>query len=297
MAIDLEIRHCRALVAVHDHGGVGAAARAMGVAQSTVSETMLSLERLLDAPVTLRRAGREAVLTPSAQALLPHARSLIALSQAALLAVARNSQATIRLGTVESISSFLLPGPLSDFRLMWPQVEVRIATGLCADLRQRVTRSELDVAVTIEGAERTGDQTAIHEAWPARLRLVVGPQHPLAGRTASRVDLAARTYLFADPEGAFHDLMKIWAGRFAVMPRFESAGSVGGVKRGVLKSEAIGVLPDYAVAEELAMGSLAALDTEEPLPQIALRLTLANSPVPASPLESLIGQIRKELGY
>src|SRR3954454_5959058 len=40
---DLEIRHCRALLAVHASGGVGAAARTLGVAQSTVSETLLSL--------------------------------------------------------------------------------------------------------------------------------------------------------------------------------------------------------------------------------------------------------------
>ena len=34
---ELEVRHCRTLVAVNDHGGIAAAARALGVAQSTVS--------------------------------------------------------------------------------------------------------------------------------------------------------------------------------------------------------------------------------------------------------------------
>ena len=46
---------------------------------------------------------------------------------AALAATAQAGMATIQLGTVESISSFLLPGPLSDFRLRWPQVDVRIS--------------------------------------------------------------------------------------------------------------------------------------------------------------------------
>src|ERR1700741_4952676 len=110
MPKDLEFRHCRALVAVHDHGGVGAAARALAVAQSTVSETLLSLERLLGARVTLRRTGREAVLTAAAEVLLPHARALISVSEGALAASAEHNRATIRLGTVESISSFLLPG-------------------------------------------------------------------------------------------------------------------------------------------------------------------------------------------
>ena len=293
MTKDLEVRHCRALVAVHDHGGVGAAARALSVAQSTVSETLLSLERLLGAPVTLRRTGREAILTPAAEALLPHARSLIATSEAGLAAGVRQSQAMLRLGTVESISSFLLPGPLSGFRLLWPHVEVRITIGLCEDLRKRVERLELDAALTIEGAERVRDRNGVGEIWPARLCLVVSPHHALARSSVDRHSLAGRICLLADSEGAFYDLMKSWAGGADHPPRFESAGSIDGVKRGVLHGDAIGVLPDYAVAEELSAGSLVALEMGDPLPPVSLCLTTLAAPPAASPLESLIAKIRE----
>ena len=178
MTRDLEVRHCRALVAVHDEGGVGAAARALGVAQSTVSETLLSLERLLGTPVTLRRTGSEAVLTAAAEALLPHARMLISVSEAGLAAGTCPGKAVIRLGTVESISSFLLPGPLSAFRLSWPEVEVRITIGLCEDL-QRVTRSN-STALTIEGADRTPDRQVVG-GWRA---VHVAPHHPLASASS-----------------------------------------------------------------------------------------------------------------
>ncbi len=296
MTRDLEVRHCRTLVAVHDSGGVGAAARALGVAQSTVSETLLSLERLLGTAVTVRRTGREAVLTAAAEALLPHARALIAMSEAGLAAATRPGKAMIRLGTVESISSFLLPGPLSDFRQSWPEVEVRITIGLCEDLRKRVAWSELDVALTIEGVDRAHDRQAVEAFWPARLRLIVSPQHPLAHGNVRRGDLKARTCLLADPEGAFNELVRSWVGDTAHPPRLESAGSIDGVKRGVLNGDAIGVLPDYAVAEELAARSLVALDTDDPLPSIALCLTTRTAPEPATPLESLTAKIRDVLG-
>src|SRR5262245_52429661 len=104
MSRDLEIRHCRVLLAVKEHGGIAAAARALGLAQSTGSETLLSLERVLGTPVTVRRPGGGATLTAAGDALLPHAQALIAASEAALAALATKGQEIIRLGTVESIS-------------------------------------------------------------------------------------------------------------------------------------------------------------------------------------------------
>ena len=292
MARDLEVRHCRALVALHDGGGVGAAARALGVAQSTLSETLLSLERLIGVPVTVRRIGREATLTAAAEAILPHARALIATSEAALAATGSQMLATIHIGTVESVSSFLLPAPLRDFRSRWPHVDVRITIGLCEDLRRRVARSELDAALTIEGADR---ETGGEGGWPARLALVVAPGHPLAGAELGRPNLASHAFLLADSEGAFNGLMKSWLGRSG-LPRLESAGSVDGVKRGLSTSDAIGVLPDYAVAEELAAGKLVAVKSADPLPAIALRLTTRDTPQPASALGSLVAGIRDALG-
>jgi DNA-binding transcriptional LysR family regulator len=291
MSKDLEVRHCRVLLAVHAHGGVGAAAQALGIAQSTVSETLLSLERVLGAAVTLRRPGREASLTADAERLLPHARALIAASEAAVAAVTRQSPAAIRLGTVESISSFLLPAPLHEFRAQWPNVDVRITIGLCEELRKRVGRNELDAALTIESSERGGDDA--DELSPARLLLLVSPHHALAQGVVARRDLATRNFLFADYEGAFNKLLKNWLGGNAT--KLDSAGSIDGVKRGVLNSDAIGVLPDYAVADEVAAGTLVALQTDEKLPPISLFLTAAGAAGPASPLASLIEQIRTVL--
>src|SRR5437763_398005 len=122
MSRDLEVRHCRVLVAVHQTGGVAAAARALGLAQSTVSETALS---------------------------------------------------------------------------------------------------------------------------PAQLRLFVSPGNPMARAPVGRMELGDRSFLLADPDGAFNGLLRAWFKDTPKRPRFESAGSVDGVKRGVLDSEAIGVLPTY----------------------------------------------------
>lgn len=284
MVKDLEVRHCRALVAVHEGGGIGVAARTMGVAQSTVSETLLSLERLLGVRMTARRAGREAVLTAAAEALLPHARSLIAMSQAALESVSEG-RSTLRLGTVESISSFLLPKPLRDFRRLQTRTNVHIVIGLCEDLRRRVAEGELDAALTIEQS----DAGEAEELLRVPLRLFASPQNRLADARVTPGDLAGETLLLSDAEGAFDRLVRGWAGGTVHPPKFESAGSVEGVKRGVLASDMIGILPQYAVGEELAAGALSPLHCAAPLPFVSLRLTSREPATPASPLAVLIG--------
>lgn len=293
MAKDLEVRHCRALLALHEKGGIGAAARALGVAQSTLSETLLSLERLLGSPVTVRRPGREAILTPAARLLLPHARTLIDASEAAMASVESSKETAIRLGTVESISSYLLPGPLYAFRRQRPHVDVRVANGVCADLHSRVEQRQLDAALTLEGSRRAPRPTETLELARIRLQLVVPPDHMLGGRMLQRAELFNRTFLLADPEGAFSDVLGRWLG--GGQTRIASAGSTDGVKRGVVREGAIGVLPAYTVSEELESGALVGLAFGDPAPTVALNLTTSAGPLVAPALAELIELIRSDV--
>ena len=297
MTNDLEIRHCRVLVAVSDHGSVSAAARVLGLAQSTVSETLLSLERVIGTAVTLRRPGQEATLTAAALALLPHAHALIAASEAALATVNSGGRAVIRLGAVESASTFLLPGAMAAFRARWPAMEVQIAVGLCEDLRRRVHRGELDAAITVEGTggalEREASGSRLLS--PSRLCLFVSSRQKLGRLRIRRRDLARSALLLPDPDGAFNALMRGWFSTPDEQPRFESAGSIEGVKIGVRSGEYVGLLPGYAVARELAAGEFVDVRVHEPLPAIALGLTTQHRPAAASALHDMIHCIEQSL--
>src|SRR4030095_12210335 len=109
----LEFRHLRAFIALVDHGSITAAAQALGLAQSTVSESLAALERALGTPVTLRRRGApDVLLTAAGQAMLPHARKMLdSLDDAYkdVAGVTNDAHATLQIITNESISAYLLP--------------------------------------------------------------------------------------------------------------------------------------------------------------------------------------------
>src|SRR5688572_2824407 len=76
----VEIRQLRAFLMLAELGRITSVARALGLAQSTVSETLAALERRLGAALIVRRRGNSdtAVLTTVGRTLLPHAHRILA---------------------------------------------------------------------------------------------------------------------------------------------------------------------------------------------------------------------------
>ena len=73
----IDVRRLRVLRALADHGTVAAAAQALHLTPSAVSQQLAALEREVGQPVAERR-GRGLVLTGAADVLLAHAHALFA---------------------------------------------------------------------------------------------------------------------------------------------------------------------------------------------------------------------------
>ena len=210
MKANLEIRHCRALIAVADEGGIARAAESLGIAQSTLSETLISLERAVGTRMVLRQRGVEARLTSAADILLPHARRIAAAADAATAMVAAEAN-ILRVGAVESISSYLLPSAIRAVRSSHPEARLQVTVGLCADLQSQVTTGRLDVAMLLRGAQSPsrGD-LVIHRLGTSQLRLIVKSDGPLAGRRLDPAELARIGVVVPDPHGPLNDLLEGW---------------------------------------------------------------------------------------
>jgi molybdate transport repressor ModE-like protein len=157
----LEMRHLQALAAVVDTGSFSAAAQQLGYTQSAVSQQIGTLERIVGAPLFQRPGGRRPVqLTPAGQMLLTHARAVIARVSAAaadLRALASGEQGELRVGTLPSVGTKVLPRLLATFRAEWPGVKILLHESReSADLIHAVETGDIDLTFIDIGPHETG---------------------------------------------------------------------------------------------------------------------------------------------
>ena len=158
--MDIEIRHLQALVAVADTGTFGKAAETLGFTQSAVSQQIAGLERALGTSVFDRPGGARPVrLTAAGEVLLEHARSLLASLRGAVAdvdAITSGVRGRLRVGTIQSAGTRVLPRLLTGFAVERPGVEIVLHEAHDPqELLDMVEGQELDVTFC-DGVEPIG---------------------------------------------------------------------------------------------------------------------------------------------
>ena len=126
--MDIEVRHLQALVAVAEAGTFGRAAQTLGFTQSAVSQQIAGLEKAVGAPVFDRPGGPRAVrLTPVGEVLLEHAQAVLTQLRGAaadVAALTSGDRGRLRVGTIQSVGTRVIPVLLTRFATERPGVEI-----------------------------------------------------------------------------------------------------------------------------------------------------------------------------
>lgn len=297
MKTELELRQLRVFAAVVDRGGHTRAARALGISQSTVSETLTALERAVGSPL-FRKAARGATLTPAGEALLPYARRLLALAGEAMAAQARVSaeaSTTLVVAAVESLGAYVLPARLAALRARWPNARLEVVTAVCPEIRANAAAGTCDVGLMLEAEGGPVDGSVLAKA---RLVIACAPDHPLAGGLRPPDALAGSDFYMSDAAGNYHQLLRQYFEAAGLPPpRTQSLGSVEGVKRGLLPgATALGLLPAHAVATELGDGTLAEVRVRPALPGLVLRAVFPPDATLSPLADALVASLRGASG-
>ena len=178
-----KFRHVQVLLRLAELGSVQRTATAIGLTQSSVTQTLAYLERLLELQLFDRHA-RGVRPTAGCRQLLPGMHQLMAdLAQGADIASSGHLRGQQQLRVLASVSAAhgLLLATLNTFHDQYPLVRVQLGEAEGADQLLSVARGDVDLVACRQPA-------VLPQGWvfeplvDDELVVVCGPQHPLAQR-------------------------------------------------------------------------------------------------------------------
>lgn len=138
--------HLRSFLAVERARSFTAAARRLGLRQSTVSQHVAKLERAAGRRL-LARDTHSVELTADGAAMVGFAREILEREEAAQRYFSESTlRGRVRFGASEDLVLHELPSILAEFRRDHPRVDFELTVALSEDLDQMLADGELDLA-------------------------------------------------------------------------------------------------------------------------------------------------------
>jgi DNA-binding transcriptional LysR family regulator len=278
----------RALLAVVDAGGFGAAAEALSMSQSGVSRAVRSLEAELGASLFAR--GQPSIaLTPLGEHAVRRARSVVsevdALRQEA--AAARGGiSGRVRLGSMPSVTATVLPELLGRLRRGYGAIEVVLLEGHDLELVEWVRNGTADVGVVAGEVPGLALQPLVTDDLLAALPA----DHPLAaGATVATAALAGEPFILtrAGCEALILDALAAAGVRPAVAYEVSEAPTILAM---VGQGLGVSVVPSLVAREPPAGVALRPLD---PPARRALSLAVPAGVDPTPAVRTLLSEARR----
>lgn len=179
----MDFRQLRTLVAIADYGSFVAAADAIGLTQSAVSQQIKALETELRVEL-FDRSARPSVLTAHGKTFVDRSRQVIAICEDAVYAVSGDRLAgTLSLGVMRMELTGNLAPVLAILRSRYPRLRIGVSTEDAAEMVTGVNTGRLDAAI-VPGDVVT-DRTLRWMPYTVEPLMVIMP----AGVTGDRDDM------------------------------------------------------------------------------------------------------------
>lgn len=261
----MEIRQLKSFQTVANLLSFNKAADNLHYAQSSVSAQVRALEEELGLEL-FDRLGNRVRLTEAGEQLLQYANKILALAGEAQAELTQNTKptGTLVIRIPESFGVHRLPPILQEFHRRFPEVRLQFITcaheSLERDLRKGITDLAFLLTESISAADLTAETLGFES-----LVLVASPGHPLAAkRSVQTRDLAKETLLFSKVDCSYRRIFEaVLAQEQVGSLRQLEFWSVETLKRAVMAGVGITVLPEIAVADEVARKQLVVLPWSE----------------------------------
>ncbi len=145
----MEFHQLRYVCAIADTGNFSRAAERCNIAQPSLSQQVLKLEKDLGAKL-FDRLGRSIRLTEAGRAFLPHARAILEQMETARTSVTdKNSdlRGSVSVGVIPTVAPYLMPGYTAAFAKKYPDAKLRIVEETTSTLVESLRDLSVDVAI------------------------------------------------------------------------------------------------------------------------------------------------------
>lgn len=179
-------------------GSFTKAARYLGYSQSSVSQTIQSLEKELGVMLIDRRKDGIG-LTPDGKEYFPYIQGVYAAEKA--LVQKENEMAglentTIRIGTFTSVSRTMLPPLMKAFLKEYPTVSFVLRQGEYTGIEQWISEGSVDLGFVCADAVTEAETRVLYED---EMMAVLPMEHPLAGKNLlSLAQLVEEPFILLD---------------------------------------------------------------------------------------------------
>ncbi len=242
------------------------AADALGYAQSTITTQIKLLENELNVKL-FERIGKTTTLTHEGKKLLPYAKQILKLSTDIKTTVSNEDKpsGTLTIGAAESLCVLRLPEILKEYRILYPDVDVSLKFGSCADFRHYLSENLIDVAFSL-GVKIDSDEFISEVELPEPMLLLAYPGHPLIQKDKIfPKDIENESLILTETgcsyRAAFERILK----DSGIKPNITlETGSVQAIKQFTMSGLGITILPEIAVKDEVKAGKLIPLNWKGP---------------------------------
>jgi LysR family transcriptional regulator, low CO2-responsive transcriptional regulator len=264
----ITVTQLAAFLAVMRSGSVTAAAEELEVTQPSVSSAVATLARELDCEL-LQRSGRGIEPTAAGRAFAAYASDAMGLLDSGRRAAresAENAVRELRLAVSPTAAETFVPGLLQSFTAANPGVEPRLTVAGPETLAETVAGHVADLAII--GQELSDPRlTATAIGVNSRVCVVPSTDPLLTGtRPVPASALADRVWLLREPGSSTRRASERYLGDHGIAAETLTLGSNTAIKRAVISGLGVALLSSEVVADELATGSLVALDLADPVP-------------------------------
>ncbi|PZG55807.1 LysR family transcriptional regulator [Spongiactinospora gelatinilytica] len=207
----LDLNRLKALHAVSVYGSVGAAAEALMVTPSAISQQLAKLERETGTTL-LERSGRGVRLTDAAGLLAEHAERILALvetAEADFEALRGAVVGKLSMAAFPTAARGLIPAALTSLRTRHPDLELQFFEREPDREIREVARGELDLAVAQDWLNRPKalpDGLSRATLFDDIADVIIPADHPLAGRAEIQLaELCGERWISSSPGTICHD--------------------------------------------------------------------------------------------